>query len=96
VYGAAKGMLTIFLQGLRNRLHRAGVQVLTIKPGLIDTPMTVALAKGPLWAQPERVAARFVQGIERGRSEIYAPGFWRLIMFVIRSIPETIFRKLSL
>jgi decaprenylphospho-beta-D-erythro-pentofuranosid-2-ulose 2-reductase len=96
VYGTAKGMLAIFLQGLRNRLYGAGVQVLTIKPGLIDTPMTAAMAKGALWAQPEQVAARIVKAIESGQQVVYAPGFWRLIMFIIRSIPESLFRKLHL
>jgi decaprenylphospho-beta-D-erythro-pentofuranosid-2-ulose 2-reductase len=96
VYGAAKGMVSLFLQGLRNRLAKKGVQVLTIKPGFVDTPMTASLKKGALWAQPDAIARGIVQGIEKGRDEVYLPGFWRLIMSVIRHIPERIFKRLSL
>jgi decaprenylphospho-beta-D-erythro-pentofuranosid-2-ulose 2-reductase len=96
VYGAAKGMLDIFLQGLRNRLYKAGVRVVTIKPGFVDTPMTVAFAKGALWATPEGVAARIVKAMDRGWPVVYTPSFWRLIMTLIRAIPESLFRKLSL
>lgn len=96
VYGAAKGMLSIFLQGLRNRLFKSGVQVLTIKPGFVDTPMTAAFPKGPLWATPEKVAGDIDKAITRGKDELYTPGFWCLIMAIIRSIPEFIFKRLSL
>lgn len=96
VYGAAKGMVAIFLQGLRNRLARKGVQVLTIKPGFVDTPMTASFKKGLLWAQPEKIAHGIVQAIAQGKDEVYLPGFWRLIMLIIRHIPERIFKKLSL
>ncbi|MFT3849723.1 MAG: SDR family oxidoreductase [Propionivibrio sp.] len=96
VYGAAKGMVGLFMQGLRNRLARKGVQVLTIKPGFVNTPMTAAFPKGALWAKPEAVARGIVRAVERGADEVYLPGFWRLIMFVIRHIPERVFKKLSL
>jgi len=96
VYGAAKGMVSLFLQGLRNRLAKKGVQVLTIKPGFVDTPMTAAFPKGALWAKPEAIARGIVRAVERGSDEVYLPGFWRLIMLIIRHIPERIFKKLSL
>jgi len=96
VYGAAKGMLAIFLQGLRNRLQKRGVNVLTIKPGFVDTPMTAAFNKGALWASPDTVAMRIVQGIDKGWDVVYTPGFWRAIMFVIRLVPERVFKRLSL
>jgi len=96
VYGAAKGMVSLFLQGLRNRLSRAGVQVLTIKPGFVDTPMTAAFPKGALWAKPDAVARGIVRAIDRRREEVYLPGFWRLIMLVIRHVPERLFKRLSL
>lgn len=96
VYGAAKGMLSIFLQGLRNRLYGSGVNVLDIKPGFVDTPMTAAFRKGPLWVQPDRVAAGIAKGIDAGRHEIYTPFYWRVIMLVIRNIPEVIFKRLKL
>lgn len=96
VYGTAKGALTLFLQGLRNRLSRHGVQVLTIKPGFVDTPMTAALPKGPLWATPEKVAGDILGALDKRRDVLYTPGFWRLIMLIIRALPEFLFKRLSL
>ena len=97
VYGAAKAALSAFLGGLRQRLAKSNVDVLTIKPGFVDTPMTAAIAnKGALWATPDRVAAGIVRAIDRRRSVVYLPGFWRLIMLVIRTIPEPLFKKLKL
>ena len=96
VYGAAKGMVSLFLQGLRNRLSKKNVQVLTIKPGFVDTPMTAAFTKGALWARPEAVARGIVKAVDKRRDEVYLPGFWRLIMLLIRHIPESLFKKLSL
>ena len=97
VYGAAKGMLALFLQGLRNRLAGRGIQVLTIKPGFVDTPMTAGFErKGLLWASPDRVAAGIVRAIERRRDVVYLPWFWRPIMLVIQHVPERVFKRLSL
>lgn len=86
----------MFLQGLRNRLGRSGVQVLTVKPGFVDTPMTAGFAKGPLWASPAKVAADIDRALQRQRNVIYTPGFWALIMLVMKSIPEAVFKRLSL
>ena len=96
IYGTAKGALSIFLQGLRNRLHKSGVQVLTIKPGFVETPMTAAFPKGPLWATPEKVAQDIDKAIMKNKDVLYTPGFWRLIMLIIKSVPEQIFKRLSL
>lgn len=97
VYGAAKGMVTLFLQGLRNRLAKSGVDVVTIKPGFVDTPMTAAFEKsGPLWAKPDQVAQGIVKAMERGRGEVYLPRFWQGIMLIIKAIPEFVFKRLSL
>ena len=96
VYGAAKGALTIFLQGLRNRLQAANVCVLTIKPGFVDTPMTADLKKGALWAKPESVAKGIYRAIKRRKNSVYLPWFWWPIMMVIRHIPEPIFKRLKL
>lgn len=97
VYGAAKGMLTCFLQGVRNRLAGRGVAVITIKPGFVDTPMTKEFEKsGPLWAQPETIARGIVRAVEQRRDVVYLPWFWRYIMLVIRHIPERIFKRMSL
>jgi decaprenylphospho-beta-D-erythro-pentofuranosid-2-ulose 2-reductase len=96
VYGAAKATVSVFCQGLRNRLAAKGVQVLTVKPGFVDTPMTAAFPKGPLWAQPEAVAQDIYRAVQSGKSVLYTPFFWRYIMLVIQHIPEFIFKKLSL
>lgn len=97
VYGAAKGMVTLFMQGLRNRLAKQGVQVLTVKPGFVDTPMTQGITKkGALWAQPDAIAKGIISAIHRGRNEVYLLWFWRWIMLIIKCIPENIFKKLSL
>ena len=82
---------------MRNRLSKSAVHVLTIKPGFVDTPMTAHIPeRGILWAQPEDVAAGIVKAIDKRRNVVYLPGFWALIMLIVRSIPETIFKKLSL
>jgi decaprenylphospho-beta-D-erythro-pentofuranosid-2-ulose 2-reductase len=96
VYGSAKALVTAFLSGLRQRLVKCGVTVVTIKPGFVDSPMTAAFAKGPLWARPERIAAGIVRAIDRHSGTVYLPGFWRPIMWVIRTIPERVFLRLSL
>lgn len=96
LYGAAKGAVTIFLQGLRNRLYKSGVQVITIKPGFVDTPMTAEFEKGLLWVQPEKVAADIHRAVRKESDVAYAPRFWRVIMWVIRVIPERVFKRLKL
>ena len=96
VYGSAKALVTAFLSGLRQRLSKCGVAVITIKPGFVDTPMTAAFAKGPLWASPERVARGIVHAMDRHGGTVYLPGFWRPIMLIIRAIPESLFLRLSL
>lgn len=96
LYGAAKGGLAIYLQGLRNRLHGAGVRVITIKPGFVDTPMTYGRPGMFLVASPERVARDICRAIARGRDQAYVPWFWWGIMLIIRSIPERVFKRLHL
>ena len=96
-YGTAKGMVTRFLQGVRNRLAPRGVSVVDIRPGFVDTPMTAAIEKGgPLWAQPDQVAADIVRAVDKGRPVLYTPWFWRYIMLIITSIPERTFNRLKL
>lgn len=96
LYGAAKAAVTAFLSGLRQRLGRHGVNVVTIKPGFVDTPMTQDFKKGPLWAQPASVAHGIVKAIDRRRSVVYLPWFWEVIMLIIRSIPEAVFKRVQL
>jgi len=96
VYGAAKGGLSLFLQGLRNRLSTTAVHVLTVKPGFVDTPMTEGLDGLFLVASPERVATDIVRAYESRRDVLYTPWFWRYIMLAVRLIPERLFKKLKL
>ncbi|NPA72991.1 MAG: SDR family oxidoreductase [Gammaproteobacteria bacterium] len=96
VYGAAKGMVSRFLQGLRNRLTPHNVHVLDIKPGFVDTPMTADFKKGALWAKPEQIADSIVKAIKKQKNTLYTPFFWSGIMLIIRSIPEAIFKRLKL
>ncbi|MCB0320434.1 MAG: SDR family oxidoreductase [Bdellovibrionales bacterium] len=96
VYGAAKGALSLFLQGLRNRYGKTDIDVIDIRPGFVDTPMTAHLKKGPLFASAEDVAKGIVQAIDRRQEIIYLPWFWRPIMFIISSIPEKLFKRMSL
>lgn len=96
VYGAAKAALSTFCSGLNARLSACNVQVLTIKPGFVDTPMTAGLGlSGPLVAQPEQVGAQIVKAIDRRKDVLYVPWFWGGIMLVIRLIPRFIFKKLK-
>lgn len=98
VYGGSKAGLSVFLQGLRNRLHPCGVHVLTIKPGFVDTPMTQGkkLPARFLVASPARVADDIVRAIQQRTDTVYTPWFWRWIMTVIRLIPEPIFKRMRL
>lgn len=96
LYGAAKGGFSTFLAGLRNRLHREGVRVITVKPGFIDSPMTAHLPKTRLFATPSAIAARALRAVDRGQDEVYAPAFWWVVMFVIRLVPERLFKRLRL
>lgn len=96
VYGTAKGALNIFLQGLRHRLHKSHVHVLTIKPGLIHSPMTKHMKKNMLWAEPATIAKQIKKAIDRKRHIIYVPHFWLIIMKIINWIPERWFKKLAL
>jgi short-subunit dehydrogenase len=97
LYGAAKAAVSTFCEGLRARLFKSGVHVITIKPGVVDTPMTLGLALPALLvAQPDTVARRIVAGINRQVAVLYVPGFWGLIMWLIRLIPQPLFKRLNL
>ncbi len=95
-YGAAKAGLSVYLQGLRNRLFPAGVKVITVKPGFVDTRMTYGRPGLFLLASPESVAQGIFRAIVKGKSVVYLPWFWRPIMLIVRSIPETIFKRLKM
>lgn len=96
VYGAAKGALSIFLGGMRQRLAKSGIAVVTIKPGFVDTPMTREFKKGLLWASPQSVARGIVHAIDRRRNVVYLPWFWWGIMLIIKHVPEPLFKRIRL
>ena len=97
IYGASKAAITTYLSGLRNRLNKFGVQVLTVKPGFVSTAMTADLDLYPLLtATPERVAQDIYRAQQKGKTNLYTPWFWQEIMLIIRCIPESIFKRLSL
>ncbi len=96
-YGSAKAGLSAYLSGLRNRLAASGVTVLTVKPGFVATKMTEGMPLPPLLtARAEQVAGAVFRAQQKGRNEIFSLWYWRPIMAIIRSIPEFIFKKLSL
>ncbi len=96
VYGSAKAMVTTFTSGLRQRLFKSGVSVVTIKPGFVDTPMTKSFKKGMLWVSPDSVANGIVRAIKNQSSIVYLPMIWRLIMIIIKLVPELIFKRISI
>ena len=96
LYGAAKAAVTVFLQGLRSRLAKSGVRVVTIKPGFVDTPMTASMRKGLLFASPRKVGEGIYHAMLKGKEVVFLPWFWRPIMLVVKSIPEPVFKRLSI
>lgn len=94
-YGASKAAVNVLLQGLRARLSASGAHVVTIKPGMVDTPMTKNMKKGLLFARPQLVAKGIVDAIEKRKNVAYVPRPWALIMMIIRLIPESLFKKLK-
>ncbi|GMW00886.1 MAG: short-chain dehydrogenase [Candidatus Hydrogenedentota bacterium] len=100
IYGASKAGLSAYLQGLRNRLHHAGVAVITIKPGFVDTRMTSGIAFGPiaqrLVASPDQAGRAIYAAIAKRKNVAYVLWFWQWIMLIIKSIPEFQFKKMKL
>lgn len=96
IYGSAKAGLNAFLDGVRNRVDRDGVHVLTIRPGFVATPMTAHLPQGPLFATPDAVARDILKAIASQRDILYTPWFWRWIMAIIRVVPEWKFKRMDL
>jgi decaprenylphospho-beta-D-erythro-pentofuranosid-2-ulose 2-reductase len=93
IYGASKGAITVYLQGLRNRLAHSKVNVLTVKPGFVDTKMTYGLLKPSiLVAPPQTIAASIYKSILKKKEILYTPWYWFYIMQVIRMVPEKLFK----
>jgi short-subunit dehydrogenase len=96
-YGASKGGLAIYMQGLAHSLAPLGARAVAIKPGFVDTPMTDGMNKqGALWAKPEAIGRAIRRAADAGGPIQYAPGQWRMIMLVIRAVPAFIFHKTRL
>lgn len=93
-YGAAKGALNVYLQGLRTRLYTSGVSVTTLKLGPVDSPMTQDHEKHALFGKPPGVAKDIVRAMDRRVAEAYVPSFWRAIMPVVKNTPEGLFQRL--
>lgn len=96
VYGSAKAGFHAYLSGLRNRLGRSGVHVVTVKPGTVDTAMTWGMDKLPFLAQPEQIAADIFKAVDKKKNVIYTPIIWWPVMTIIRLIPEPIFKKMQI
>ena len=96
-YGAAKGGLALYMQGLSHSLAPIGARAVAVKPGFVDTPMTDGMKKGgALWASPDKVGRIIRHAADQGGPIQYAPGIWRMIMIVIRSFPSFVFHKTKL
>ena len=97
IYGAAKGGLDVFVEGLSHAYAGTPVRFVLVKPGFVDTPMTAAFIKrGPLWSTPERIAIDIERAVRRRRRVVYSPWFWRPIMAVITTLPWFVFRRLKI
>ena len=97
IYGSAKAGFSVYLAGLRNRLAKSGVHVMTVKPGFCRTKMTESLElPAALTAEPEQVANAVFRGLEKKRNTVYTLWMWRWIMLVIRHIPEAVFKKMGM
>jgi decaprenylphospho-beta-D-erythro-pentofuranosid-2-ulose 2-reductase len=98
VYGATKAGLAVLVQGIAHRLAGSGARAVVIKPGFIDSPMTAHIpgGRGLLWAKPDAIARIIRRAADKGGPVVYAPGFWRLILLIIRAVPAAIFHKTNL
>jgi len=97
IYGSAKAGFTAFLSGLRNRLAKKNVHVLTVIPGTVYTKMTLYLKLPKFFtSSPNNVAEDIYNAVIKKKNIIYTMKIWRLIMFIIKSIPEGIFKNKSL
>lgn len=95
-YGSAKSAIHTFLSGIRNDIGNDNIRIMTIKPGFVATPMTAHLQQSLLFVKPEYIAKEIIRGIEQGIDVMYIPSYWRLIMMIIRALPERIFMKLNI
>ena len=95
-YGAAKAGIDAFMQGLQGRFSGSAVKIVNIKPGMVVSPMTAHMQHGAIWATPAGIAPAIKKAIGRGSLVCYVPGYWRLIMLVIRSLPTAVLARLPI
>lgn len=95
LYGAAKAGLSHYLEGLDHKFRAAGLRVVCVRPGFVKTGMTAGLKPPPFAGEPESVARDILRAIDRGQPVVYTPRIWRLIMFVIRSLPRSVMRRIE-
>lgn len=97
IYGATKAGLAVLTNGLAHRLAGTGARAILIKPGLVDTAMTAKISKGgPLWSKPDAIAKAIVGSVESGKTTVYAPGYWALVMRIVRALPSFMLHRTSL
>ncbi len=96
IYGSAKAAVSSFMQGLRNRFGNSEIKVITIKPGWVDTPMTKDKPKSLLFVSAVTAGKGIYEAMVNGKDVVYLPGYWRCIMYIVKHIPESIFKKMSL
>jgi short-subunit dehydrogenase len=96
LYGSTKAGFHTYLAGLRNRLNRSGVHVVTVKPGGVDTAMTWGIPKVPFMASPELVANAMLRAADKKKNVLYTPSIWLIVMTIIKLIPEPVFKKLKI
>ncbi|MGA1434116.1 MAG: SDR family NAD(P)-dependent oxidoreductase [Candidatus Kapaibacteriota bacterium] len=95
-YGSAKSAMATFLSGLRHANTNPNIRIMTIKPGFVATPMTAHLPSSPLFVSPNFIAKEIRRGIDQNIDHMYIPSYWRLIMMIIRAIPEALFKKINI
>jgi short-subunit dehydrogenase len=97
LYGATKAGLGTLVQGIAHRLAASGARAVLVKPGFVDTAMTAHIEKkGALWSSPEKIAALIRRAAEKRQPIAYVPGYWRVIMTLIRNVPSAIFHRTKL
>ena len=95
LYGAAKAGLSRYLEGLDHKFRARGLKTVCVKPGFVQTGMTVGLKPPPFAGTPEEVARRVMKAIDRGWPEVYVPSAWRWVMCVIRRLPRFVMRRIE-
>ena len=97
IYGSAKGALGVYLSGLRGRLYEGGVRVLTVLPGFTRTKMTEGMnLPRPLTAEPAEVAEDVYRAYKKGKDVVYTRWLWKWIMMIVKTLPESIFKRMKL